>query len=375
MIPIRKWWPLIIIGGGPAAALQIKRLRSSGISTSDILVIADNWGAPGIEFLGPCRMQSYVTELDLDETLASAAVPGFLQPTGAEYHRYTQQVLYRSGATRCDGHVVDVERTAEHFIVKVCTAANVSTYETPCLVLATGTRPKRPPAAWRSFGIRTYDNVYRDIHTDFTKPYVNQNVYVVGSGNSALQTAALLASVAARTTVLACRYIGMYPAETDDRFAWRAASQLTLELVVKSACHDVHCDGSGRCVRFLVYDTLDIATDQLLVSCRFDSNLHQMGRHSVPNLHPHVLARPHAGGWMEESRLDHCVVVWATGSEPVYPGGRLIDSASKDENGYLCSGPQGETGIAGLFVTGSCAGRRAVNEMTPAELEVELLNL
>lgn len=373
MISLRKSWPLIIVGGGPAAALQIRRLCASGMAVSDILLVSDSWGAPGMAFLGSSRLQSYGNELNLDDIPVSAAISaGFLQPTGTEYQRYVQDVLDRSGATRCQGQVLDLHRAGDDFALTVHTAAGVRRLETPCLVLATGTRPKRPPAAWEALGAHTYDQVYRDVQMGRTEQYEGRSVHVVGSGNSALQTAALLASVAA-TTVLAKKYVGMYPSETDDRFAWRAASQLTWELVVKSGRDRMDCDGTGTCVRFLVYDTLDIADDRLRISFRTAANGHQMGRHSTPDVHRHVPVRRQDGGWAEERPLERSVIVWATGCEPVYPAGRLIDSLAKDEHGYLRSGPRGETDVPRMFVTGSCAGRRAVNEMVPAEPVSDLL--
>jgi cation diffusion facilitator CzcD-associated flavoprotein CzcO len=326
-----------------------------------------------MEFLGASRLQSYVSELNLDEIPASsAASAGFLQPTGAQYHRYAQMVFDRSGVARCQGRVSGIDRTTDHFVLTVRAGAGVDRLETSCLVVATGTRPRRPPAAWEAAGAHTYDHVYRNVQAGRTEAYQGRAVYVVGSGNSALQTAALMASVAASVTVLANKYLGMYPNETDDRFAWRAASQLTWELVVKSGQDRMACDGMGTCVRLLVYDTLNLVEDRIRVSFRADANQHQMGRHSLPDVHRHIPVRAQAGAWVEERPLDQVVIVWATGCEPVYPPG-LISLVPKDESGYLHSGPRGETGIPRLFVTGSCAGRRAVNEMVPAEPVTELL--
>ncbi|GAB3667686.1 hypothetical protein GCM10027589_33690 [Actinocorallia lasiicapitis] len=363
----RAHWPVIVIGGGPAATLQIKRLMASGFAAEDLLVVSDGWGAPGMAFLGRSRLQSYTHELELEDgTARTLTEPGFLQPTGSEYHRYAERVLRRSGAVRCRGTVTDLRTDPAGFAVRVRSAGRDLEFRSPCVILATGTRPKRPPEWLRRAGIRTYDQVYRDVQEHTTDYLRGRSVLVIGSGNSAMQTASLLAGEAADVTVYAAKYLGMYPVETTDRFAWRAPSQLTWELVVKSSHREQVCDGSRPCVRFLVYRSIDVLGDSFAVTVRAADNDHQMGLHSRPGLHSHLRVAEVDGGWREEVPLESAVVVWATGCEPVYPPSALIDALAKDVGGYLLADEHGETGQPGLFVTGACAGRRAVNEMLPA---------
>ncbi|MEO3783695.1 FAD-dependent oxidoreductase [Actinocorallia sp. B10E7] len=367
----RRSWPVIIIGGGPAATLQVQRFLAAGAAPEDLLVIGENWGAPGMAFLGSSRLQSYAHELELEAgALPPLTSPGFVQPTGTEFDQYAQSVLRRSGAVRCQGTVTDLREGPEGFDVSVRGSVGVLDFRTSCVILATGTRPRQPPEWLRRAGARTYDQAYVDVQSGRTDDYRNRPVFVVGSGNSAMQTASLLASVSGSVTVLAIRYLGMYPSETLDRFAWRAPSQLTCELVVKSSHRERVCDGGRMCVRFLVYRGIEPFGDRMRIDIRSADNGHQIGRHSRPSLHPHVPAVVSEDGWREEWPLESSTVVWATGCEPVYPDSELIRSLPKDEDGYLWTDADGQTGHSGLFVTGACAGRRAVNEMVPAQIAV-----
>ncbi|MFY9809078.1 MAG: FAD-dependent oxidoreductase [Pseudonocardiaceae bacterium] len=363
---IRDNWRVIIAGGGPAAALQIQRLRVAGVAPAEVLLVSESWGAPGMAFLGAARLQSYVHELDLG-TGPALTTSGFVQPTGTEFHRHAQRVLHRSGAVLMPGIVTDLCRDPAGFAVRVRIPVGEREFRAPCVVLATGTRPKRPPAHLVHAAARTYDQAYLDVQTGRTGDYADRPVYVIGSGNSAMQTASLLASVSGSVMVLAARYVGMYPSETLDRFAWRAPSQLTWELVVKSSYRERACDGTGICVRFLVYRSVEIVGGRLRVTVNAADNTHQMGRHSRPLLHSHVTAVPVEGGWREESPVASSTVVWATGCDPVYPDSELVAGLTKDANGYLLADERGQTACPGLFVTGACAGRRAVNEMVPAQ--------
>jgi thioredoxin reductase len=364
---LRDSWRVIIVGGGPAAALQLRRLRSAGVAAGDVLVVGESWGAPGMAFLGTSRLQSYVHELDLEaDGRPDLTSSGFVQPTGDEFHRYARRVLHGSGAVLLRGRVVDVRRDPAALAVRVRTGGEEREFRAPCVVLATGTQPKQPPEQLARIGTRTYDHVYRDLAAGRTAAYRGRPAYVIGSGNSAMQTASLLASVSTSVTVLAARYVGMYPTETQDRFAWRAQSQLTWELVVKSTGPRNRCEGTGICVRFLVYRSVEVEAGRLRISVDEADNRHQMGRHSDPALHRHVATAPRPGGWTEDAPAD-AALAWATGCRPTYPQSALIAALPKDDEGYLLADERGRTDCPGLFVTGACAGRRAVNEMVPAQ--------
>jgi pyridine nucleotide-disulfide oxidoreductase len=368
----RRHWPCVIVGGGPGATLQAGHIvRTGELEPARILVIGGQWGAPGVAFLGAVRLQSYLNELELGlaaRPLSAYTAVGFIQPTGAEYDRYVRDVLRACGVTRCQGWVEDLRRDGAGFVLTVCTGGREAQVATPRVVLATGSRQRRAPAGWRDMVI-SCDEVFADIAAGRTGGYAGRPALVVGSGNSAMQVAALLAPVCQQVTVLASKYLGMYPHETDDRFALRAASQLTWELVVKSSRSPRCGDGVVPCVRFLVYRTLTMSREKTVFTYRAADNGHQMGRHSLPGHHAHARATRLDGDelqWREERRGGERVVVWATGREPVYPRSELIGCLPADERGTLLTDGDGQTAARGLFLTGACAGQRSVNETVPA---------
>lgn len=356
---------MVIIGGGPAAAIQ---LEYGARAAREVLVISDRWGAPGMRFLGDARLQSYVHELSLTRTpVIPVTSPGSLQPTGAEYDRYARAVLEASDAVLYQARVVGLSRSAEGFQLLVRDEAGSRTIDTSLVVLATGSRPREPAGPWSAAGAVTYAQVCRDVANGTLARYAGRRAVVVGSGNSALQVAALLASLASEVTVLASKYLGMYPTESDDRFAWRAPSQLTWELVVKSGRGCRAGKLPCACTRFLVYDSLDLTGGDVRFTCAAVRNDHQMGHHSLPLCHPHAAAeRMSDDRWRERIPVAGTTIVWATGSQPCYPPSALIDSMPRDLDGYLEADRHGQTSVPGLLVTGACAGQRSVNDMVPA---------
>lgn len=340
---------------------------------SDIQVISDQWGAPGMAFVGDVRLQSYLTELSLGSLthpLSRYTSPGRMQPTGSEYDRYAREVLEASGVSRCEGRVEDMRRIGDRFVLSVRTAAGPQVVRASQLVLATGSRQRPAPPPWPDTGVVvSCDQAFRDIDEGRIASYAFRNALVVGSGNSAMQLAALLAPACRQVAVLANKYLGMYPTETSDRYAWRAGSQLTWELVVKSSGFCWAADGTAPCVRFLIYRTLTAADGNAMFTYSAADNQHQMGSHSLPPNHPHIHATKLVGGddhWREEWPLSQTTVVWATGRDPVYPPSSLLSSLPRDERGVLLTGAGGQAPVPGLFLAGSCAGQRAVNEMMAA---------
>jgi cation diffusion facilitator CzcD-associated flavoprotein CzcO len=234
------------------------------------------------------------------------------------------------------------------------------------VALATGNRPRRPSPEWGDRA-RTYDEVYAEVLRGDVARYTGRSVVIVGSGNSALQTAALLANHASDVTILANHYPGLYPLETTDRFAWRSASHLTYELVVKGG-EQCGRPGSIPCVRFVVYRSLTRGHDGTVV---FDyaatDNRHRIGASSLPPRCAHAaqaMPWPAGGGWTERRSPD-TELVWATGSDPQYPDAALLAALPRDERGFIVHDEDGATPVPGLFVVGSCAGARSVNEMRP----------
>ena len=370
---LTKQWPLVIVGGGPAAALQIHRSR---LPLSDILVITDRLGG-GMGFLGEHRLQSYVSELDVGacgNSLGCYVGQVRLQPTGTEYTRYIANCIRRSDATTLTGLVTDVKSMGSSLRVEI-REANLGTAHIRGhrVVMATGTIPKRPTLEnLSSRSSVMYDQVFRDIKSGNLDYYRRKSILVVGSGNSALQTASLLAPIAEDITVLANQYLGMYPQETSNRFGWRAASQLACELIVKGSRQCIPGSRSVPCIRFLLYDDFQIkGSNQIMFRYRRATNHRTICRASLPPRCIHVQgATMYPNGYIEEVRdLSSTMVVWAVGMEPNYPQGETLRSLQRDSQGRVLVNKAGKTELDGLYLIGGCVGVRSVNEMTCAVVD------
>jgi thioredoxin reductase len=369
-----RTWPMVIVGGGPASAIQV---QGGGVPAEDILLISDRWGT-GMDFMAEAYLQSYVEELAItaDDSFLNITT-GALQPTAVEYGKYVRQNLFSSGATLAEGRITNLTWVRDHFELQVAGPdAPSAVVRAEQVVLATGARARRPPQIWADAGALTFDRIYRMSPTERRARFAGRRAVVVGSGNSAMQVAALAAPLATDTLILATRYQGMYPFETQDRFAWRSHSALTCELVVKSATTCRSSAVPATCVRFLIYRDLRLNGATLEVEYRQADNDNVLGSHSLPDRCAHAVAevasplrprRPGASGhWRERRDLAETVLIWATGSEPVYPPSPLLDEAGRDDIGNIRCDGAGRTDVPGLYLIGACSGRRSVNEMQPA---------
>ncbi|MET7766702.1 FAD-dependent oxidoreductase [Streptomyces sp. NPDC005336] len=360
-------WRLVVVGGGSAAAVQVRR---GDVPPEEILVVAERLGT-GMAFLGRSTLQSYAEELLVSRTsgeLRAMLPAGELRPTAAEYDAYVKESLMKSGACVTLARVLDIRRDEDGFVLALRTSGGERRQVyADAVVLATGSTPRKPPAQWQAAGAITFDTVYRELSRCDTGRWAGNSVIIVGAGNSALQTAALMAPDARDVTVLANNYVGMYPVESDDRFAWRAPSQLAYELVVKSSRECGRRPWAVPCVRHLIYESLDPVDDEVRWHYREAGNLNRLGSHSLPGRCRHAQGRMDGDGvWQESRKRDTAVVVWAAGSSPVYPPGELLTSMRRKPDNTLPHDALGQTDVPGLYVTGACAGQRSVNETEPA---------
>jgi hypothetical protein len=105
--PPTRRWPVVVVGGGPAAALQVRR---AAVSPTEMLVISAELGG-GMGFLGPLRLQSYAEELTVGSALGDLQrrTDDFgIQPTGGAYHGYVADAIATSGAACLLGTVSNV---------------------------------------------------------------------------------------------------------------------------------------------------------------------------------------------------------------------------------------------------------------------------
>ena len=366
-------WRLVVVGGGSAAAIQV---RKGDVPPQETLVIAERLGT-GMAFLGRSTLQSYAEELLVSRgagELRRMMPAGELRPTAAEYDAYVRESVLGSGASVVLGRVLDVRRDSDGFVLVLRTADGVcQQVHAEAVVLATGSVPRKPPAQWQAAGAITYDTVHLELAEVGPRRWAGHSVLVVGAGNSAMQTASLMAPDAQDVTILANRYVGMYPHESDDRFAWRAPSQLTYELVVKSSRECGRRPWRVPCVRHVVYDELDLTGEAVRWRYRATGNQELLGLHSLSRGCRHGRGRLEAdGAWVESRALDSTVVVWATGSSPLYPPGELLSSLPRSPEGVLVCHEHGRTETPGLYVTGACAGQRSVNETVPARTRTRI---
>jgi hypothetical protein len=326
-------------------------------------------------FMADEEMQSYRSELIIPGTadrLAHLLPVGRLQPTARQYDDYVVACLADSGARLVEATVTDLARDGDGLLLTLADAAGESVpVRARRVVLATGSRPVPPPPEWERCGAVSYDRVYAMDAEARVEALRGRRAVVVGSGNSALQTALLVAGAASDTLVLVNRYVGQYPFETSDRFAWRARSTLACELVAKSATTCRSSAGAAVCLRMLVYQDLRLEGGpedaRLTVRYHAADNEALLTRGSLPGRCEHAVASTRGeGAWQEHRALPSTFVVWAVGSEPVYPPSSLLTDLPRLEGGHIRSDDEGRTEVPGLWLTGACRGQRSVNEMTPA---------
>jgi hypothetical protein len=364
-----RCWRLAVIGGGSAAALQV---RQGDVPPQETIVIGERWGT-GMEFLGDSILQSYAEELQISDApgkLRGLIPAGQLRPSAAQYDAYVRESLLTSGALLKRARVLEIEGGPGMFRLHTLNGdGTVSYLHAEAVVLATGSTPRQPPPRWAAIGAVSHDVVHRDLAAGSAERWAGRTALVVGAGNSGMQVASLMAPDAAEVIVLGNRYIGMFPAENPDRFGWRAPSQLAYELVGKSQLECGRRKWRTPCVRHLVYEALELRGGTIRWTCSGAGNRNPLGSRSLPGRCKH--ARPHrpwADGevWEESRPAGLTTVVWTTGNEPTLPGGELVGSLARDAKGALVTDESGCTSTPGVFALGACAGQPSVNETVPA---------
>lgn len=352
---------------------------SWGGDPGELVVVASHWGS-GMGFMGDAELQSYRHELLIPgapEELAAMLPPGRLRPSSAQYDAYVVACLRSVGAHLVHGTVEDLapvggsgSEISDSACVLRVSGKDGSTclVEAETVVLATGSRPKPAPPEWAARGAVGYDEVYRMTADERAELCRDKRLVIVGAGNSGMQTAALVAGLGRDVVILASRYHGMFPVETEDRYAWRGQSGLTCELVAKSAmsCRDGLM--SGICIRLLVYRELELVPGEVLrfrIGYLDDDNTMRLTRCSLPGRCEHAVAERAGEGWAEWREAD-TVVIWATGSEPVYPPSAALSALPREADGRIRVDEDGRTEWRSVYLTGASRGHRSVNEMTPA---------
>ncbi len=365
----------IVVGGGPAAVIEASRLVKGGARAA---VISNDFGG-SMRNLANQRMQSYVHELEISDSRrdirAYIADQGRHNPTGWEYAAYVRDTLYDLPLRHLHGKVSGIEKLGRHFVLEIDTADGQRSIRAGSVVLSTGLE-SREPGPWAPPGATaTCFEVYDDIaHNRFAR-YAGRTLAIIGSGNTAFQLAFVLAGTAASITILAKSYLGMFPQETDCRFALRAMSQPTLELIAKTSRADGYGPANSRGLQRLapiwlhIYRHLDRDPDSgALVAClgRLD-NIDKVSRISFD--HARRIGRLETLSTAnDEHRLklpgNDLLVISAIGVKSHVP--ELAWSGLINQETGFVDHEGGQTAVAGLYVAGACAGYPSVNTMVPS---------
>lgn len=354
----------VIVGGGPAALSEALRLGRGEVPYT---IVADAFGGC-LDMLGDELLQSYCSELaitgsgcDLNAYLGSDR----WRPSGARYGAYVRDTSRAVQRNWLPGRVTALERDGAGFRCRVEREGRPVELRARSVILATGICP-RPLQPWMvPARTATCFDVYEDARAGRWERYRGKDVAVVGSGNSAFQLALLVSRAARSVTILARRYLGIFPQETNDRFALRAPSQLTIERIAKATEPPYQAE---QPLRFLVYRAVERVAGPR-PGLRFAFAAADNGVHIAWSSFEYSLARGcfDAGGACSQPVQtfpdDETVVISATGvaaSLPPNPWDELVEPRT----GFVRHAA-GRTALRDLFVAGSCAGFPSVNTMRP----------
>lgn len=352
MSNISKDIEYIVIGGGPAAVLQLNSMSADQIAKT--VVITDYIGGWS-RLIGPQLMQSSCDELDLAVEgieLESFVHDSRYSPTGDEYTRYINGCFRLLRPEIRIGFVETIFRRAGRCFVKLGNGEIIASNKA---IVASGVKGKLPEGVDESQSIRSLKGAYEDIALNRYHYYQDKSVVVVGSGNSALQLAGCLYRHSNDITVLVNRAPLFFPTQTNDRFACRAESQRACELSARSS--QKSADGSkAKHFRIIRHRAADfcISGTSIEFSYAILKNQDSITKPSVyPNhktLHERI-RETSPGIFVERIPIRQCVLVYAYGTEPCIPNIEMSDQSAVP-----------------IYLVGGCSGRPAVNFMEGVEL-------
>lgn len=218
----------LIIGSGPSAvaeAMNIARTRKK------ILLVSNYFGGC-LAMIGDQILQSYANELDLSGS--PYCLRDYLQgmrvsPTGAEYAEYIRDTIARAPVEKIMASVNHIDRRNSVFICELVKDNCRFAISAKRVVPAIGIHPK-PLESWmRNIHALTYFQSYNALCKGQFREFTGKDIVIFGGGNSAFQLATLAALISRSVTIMALRYVGMFPQETNDRFALRAPNQVAIE--------------------------------------------------------------------------------------------------------------------------------------------------
>lgn len=366
----RAPYDVVVVGGGPSALWEALRLAETRVR---MLVVSEQFGGC-MEILGDSPLQSYVPELEIAR--APFRLTDFMRtktescPTGREYAAYVQACFASIPLETRQARVKSLRRNAGRFVLQLHGTPEPQPIEARQIVLATGIRSKTSaPKFTHGLQLNCFE-AYRDLTAGATRAFAARDVCIIGSGNTAFQLAYLLARVAKRVTILANRYVGIFPIETSDRFALRARSLHALELVEKTSdrvCAVGPFNPANQTLAQIylhVYEALwEDANGTLHARLQRDCHSGVVENSLRAALARGSVVRANDGVYDWSLPLGEATVVSAIGVEANAldtPWSELFDTTT----GFVRH-DGGQTEVPGLYVTGSAAGYPSVNLMRP----------
>ncbi|MGN2409936.1 NAD(P)/FAD-dependent oxidoreductase [Pseudomonas syringae] len=364
---------VIVIGGGPAGLSESIRLLGKDLK---VAVVSDFFGGC-MGMMGDLPLQSYCNELEI----AGAPLPlrNFMQhlsisPTGSEYANYIKGNFEALPFTLVQDRVLRLKKNADLFEMVLGDARNKRILRASQVILATGIRPKCAPIPLQGTQWKSCFDVYSEASCEQIESYRDKDVFIFGSGNSAFQIALLLAPLARNITILVKSYLGLYPQETDNRFALRSLSQRTLEMIAKSTANTCegplnnHASASRARLWLHAYSELQAVDGALRLVLSEELNSHPLLKGSCEASAKEGLSSRlnDAPGYVLriDYQRDDCRLVSATGITAQLPATdwpQLLDQST----GFAAH-QNGQSPIDGLYVAGAASGYASVNTMIPS---------
>lgn len=348
----------IIIGGGPSAAIEASRLCSLG---KDVTIITEQIGGC-MEIMGEKRLQSYYDELYLHDTnlsLVDCMSCVEMTPTANEYVQYVKRVIDALPVKIIIGKVIWFTKYKDKFKCLVENQFGKTIYYSQGLVLATGIISKEIPDTFSLLPHISCFSAYKLFNQNSHNINKYNQVVILGGGNTAFQLANIAASYKLNTTILAKKYLGLFPQETTDRFALRASSQITIENIWKS-----HTTKNKIRLSFLIYSSIFSDGEYLSVKIEKVKNKIHIADISYSELFSDIDS-DNTKTLLISSQST--LFISAIGVSCTLPPNDL-SQLKLNSYGYI-SNELGRTSIAGLYVAGTLAGAKSVNTMSKMEYE------
>ncbi|MBD1106285.1 NAD(P)-binding domain-containing protein [Pseudomonas amygdali pv. morsprunorum] len=283
-----------------------------------------------------------------------------VSPTGEEYAAYIRSNFEALPLTRIQQRVVTVSKAQGLFEVNLAAGSQGHPLRAGQIILATGIRPKAPPFEMPNAHWLNCFDVYQMVARGQVQRFLQQDVVIFGSGNSAFQIALLLAPFARNVSILIKSYLGLYPQETDDRFALRSLSQRTLEMIAKTSSSSFlgplnSANSTGRANIWLhAYNSIRQEGDKVVLDLPASLNGNSLLQASCRKAQEagRLVEAQASEGYelhLDISAKDQCLVsaIGVTAQLPATDWPQLLNP----QTGFTCH-QDGKSPVAGLYFAG-----------------------